>query len=63
MSHLLWTYALTKEQVDYLLKVLDSVQVRGEASAASLLRMLQILRSPLNAEPEKEPDAESADHP
>lgn len=49
MADILWKYELRKEQVEYLLKALDTVQLRGEAQAISFLKMTTIFRSPLNA--------------
>lgn len=68
MSATPWKYEFSKEQVEYLLKVLDLTQTRGEAQAMSLIAMISILRNPLNlkevaeqAEPESTPAKEPTD--
>jgi len=43
-------YELTPGAVEVLLKVLDKTQVSGIQNAQSLLQLVEILKSPLNAE-------------
>jgi len=46
----LYKYELELQVVDYLLKVLDAHQTRGIQAAQSLLSVVTLLQSPLNAE-------------
>jgi len=43
-------YAFTQETVNFLLKVLDSVQFVGVQQAQNILAIVQLLQNPLNVE-------------
>ena len=50
MPNQLYKYELNPAAVSYLIRAVNSQQVRGEQSAQDLMSVLNLLRSPLNTD-------------
>ena len=45
-----YKYELQEDVVNYLLRAVETLQIRGESAAVSMLQVMSKLRNPLNVE-------------